>query len=376
MTDSSRAWCAALLCSLGLLPALALGDVNVSGSAYVDYLGTRSPSARASSLSGITPELALKVEVDATEHLSFSAKACLGCHGVSPERFHAEWTPKPWINAQAGRIVVPFGDFSMRYDPSGHATASKPLIYEMGRMLYFRSDQFNLGVVPTPYVDNGVLLYGQAWLKDSVQVWYGGYAVGGFKGENDLDWSSLYQAYFNDNNAEPSGGARVVATYSASSDSALLKDLSLGASFMYGHYNRAANRSYLAAGLDLSSRVGPLTLRAEGALRRTDIDASLPGYRYEIVDPWIETAGFYGEIQHPVTEWLVVSYRFDGLRRQGVPLPGSDARLSAVSTILRYTQGVQVNIASGLFAKLGYEYWLLSDFPTAHVFHLGAGGAF
>ena len=60
-----------------------------------------------------------------------------------------------------GRIGVPFGDISVRYDPTSHRSVSKPLMYEMGRMAYYGREYFNLGVVPQPYVDTGIVAYGQ-----------------------------------------------------------------------------------------------------------------------------------------------------------------------------------------------------------------------
>lgn len=358
------------------LAALAGVNVNVSGSAYVDFMGTDTADARQNSLSGLTPELALKLDVDATDELAVSVRACLGCHGVTLDRFHVEWTPTPAFNVQVGRITVPFGDFTQRYDTSAHRAASKPLIYEMGRMVFGRQNQMNLGVTPTPYGDTGALVYGQVWLGKLVQLWYGAYVVGGFKGENDLDWASMYQSYFNDNNRIPSGGARVVLTYSAEVPGAVLKDVSLGVSGMGGGYDRAHTRNTFAFAADLSARIGPITARAEVALRRTDINPNLPGYRLEVIDPWIEKSGFYVELEHALFDRVLLGYRFDGLQRAGVPLPGADPRLQPVTLLLRYTQAVQVNIITGLFAKGSYEYWLPSPFGSAHVFHLGLGGVF
>ena len=64
-------------------------NVNISGSAYVDYMNTTSSDARASALTGLTPEFALKLDLDATDELSVSVRTCLGCHGIMLDRFHA-----------------------------------------------------------------------------------------------------------------------------------------------------------------------------------------------------------------------------------------------------------------------------------------------
>lgn len=364
-----------LALALAAVPAGA-AEIHFSGSAYADYLGLSDSKARASTLSGLTPEVALKVEADVHESLSFAGKVCFGCHGLEVERAYMEFTPRPWLNVQAGRLAVPFGDFSQRADPANHRTASKPLPFEMGRMAYYGPKSFNLGVVPAPYVDNGVMVYGQAWPSERLQVWYGAYAIGGFKGENDIDFASMRAPYYIDNNRAPAGGGRGVFTYAAAAPEAILKDASLGLSGMTGRYDRALKRAYTALGIDLTGRVGPVTLRAEAAYRRTDIDPSVPGYPYEVIDPFVDKSGFYLEVEHPLGSYLLVVYRLDGLRRAGAPLPQSDSALTPDSSILRYTQGLQVLVTDALFVKLGYEYWWLSDLPAFHAFHLGAGGSF
>ena len=69
-------------------------------------------------------------------------------------------------------------------------------------------------------------------------------------------------------------------------------------------------------------------------------------------------------------------YRFDLLRRAGVPLPDSSLDLSPDSRIYRYTQGVQLLLGNSVYAKAAYEYWRLTDFPSFHSMHAGIGGAF
>ena len=53
---------------------------------------------------------------------------------------------------------MPFGEYANRVDPSGHKTASAPLIYDMGRMAYGDKNAMNLGVIPQPYSDTGALV--------------------------------------------------------------------------------------------------------------------------------------------------------------------------------------------------------------------------
>jgi hypothetical protein len=379
MTDLKRGACWGALAAGGVLCSAvgaSTGDVSISGSAYVDWWVLSDKTARASALSGPTPEIAVKLEADVHENLSFTAKACFGCHGLEVDRAYLEYTPKSWFNLQAGRVVVPFGDFSVRYDPANHRTASKPLPFEMGRMPYFQRSVYNLGVVPAPYVDTGVVVYGQTWPTQTVQLWYAGYAIGGLRGENDIDYSSMHTPFYVDNNRTPSGGARAVLTWSSDNAGAVLRDVSFGLSGMHGRYNRGLSRAYTTAGADLSVRLGPATVRGEAAFSRFDIDPSAPGYRYEVIDPFVDKSGFYVEVEHPLGDRLFVVYRFDGLRRAGVPLPGSDVALSPDSRVLRYTQGAQVAISDALFAKLTYEHWWLVEFPDFDSGHLGVGGTF
>ncbi len=346
---------------------------TVSGSAYIDYWYLSSEEARAASLQPITPEAAIKIEVDVHENVSFSARMCFGCHGIEIDRAHIDFTPSQYFNVQLGRVGVPFGEFSVRYDPTSHRTVSKPLIYEMGRMPYYGKNHFNLGVVPMPYVDTGAVVYGQVWFGENVQLWYGAYAVGGYKGTNDVDWVSMRTPYYLDNNRWPTGGGRAVLTISGNPGSAF-RDLTLGFSGMHGFYDPEEKKKYSAFGVDLSLRVGPVTLRAEGAYLRMNVDPDVRGYRYQLVDPWFEKGGFYAELEHPIGPYVIALYRFDLFRRVGAPLPGQ--LLTYDSRILRYTGALQVLLGESVFLKGSYEYWWFTDFPASHSAHFGLGGMF
>ncbi len=368
-----------LLCGALPLTAIAAASAwgataNVAGTAYVDYWYLSSPMARGTSLSPLTPEAALKIEVDVHENLSFSGRICFGCHGLEVDRAHIDFTPSQYFNIQAGRVGVPFGEFSVRYDPTSHRSVSKPLIYEMGRMPYYGRGGFNLGVVPTPYVDTGLVLYGQLWFGDNVQLWYGAYAVGGFKGNNDIEWVSMRTPYYLDNNRWPSFGGRTVLTFSGTGK--VFRDFSLGFSGMHGKYDPEATRRYTALGADASLRVGPLTLRSEAAMIRLEIDRDAAGYKYQIIDPFIDKGGIYVEAEHPLGSHLILLYRFELFRRVGVPMPGSLEALSTDSRVYRYTQALQILLGDSVFLKASYEYWWLTDFPAFHAIHTGLGGTF
>ncbi len=365
-------------------PAAAKDDrVMVSGSVYVDYWGIEQRDVAARAPRSISPDASLKVQVDIHDDLAFSTKACFSCHGIDLEHVYLDYTPKPWFNVQAGRIPVPFGEYSQRVDSSSHKTASAPLIYDMGRMAYGERTQMNMGVLPQPYVDTGVLVYGVGWLGPVIQFWYGLYGVAGLRGSNDIDFAALRTIYYTDNNNQPAGGGRVMLSY-ASDAGSWLGDLSVGASGTAGKYDKDARLGYRMIGADASMRVGPFTLRGEYAARRTDIDPNASGYRYGVVDPYIEKEGWYAELEHPFTKHASLVYRYDELRRNGVPLPGST--LTPESLLVRYTAGLVLTPVAASYVKLSWEYWTdrtmigtppgTTPFTPFNSIHLGFGGAF
>ncbi len=373
MTDRVRLVCLGLLLTSSLTQS---AEVKASGSAYFDYWGMSSERARVGSIAGITPEMAIKIEAEAHEKLSFTGRICFGCHGLEVDRAHVDFTPYDQINIQAGRIGVPFGDFALRYEPTSRHTVTNPLIFEMGRMSYYQKSAFNLGVVPQPYVDTGVIVYGQFALSDTLALWYGAYGVAGFKGNNDFDYPSMRTPFYADNNKLPSWGGRLKLSYTASDADFKVRSITLGVSGMHGRYDPQHTRDYTALGVDATTRIGIATIRAEVAFLRVNLDPAVSGYGYALLDPWIEKGGAYFEIEHPLFERLILVYRADALRRVGVQLPGADPRLSPDSWILRYTQALQLELAYGVYLKGEYQYSWMNDFPSFHSFHAGLGGAF
>jgi len=357
-------------------PARAIEGIIFSGSVYVDEWGfVDSHDAARRAPQSFAPATSIKIGADVNDDLSFSAKACIGCHGVDLEHVALDFQPRRWFNVQAGRIAVPFGDFSSRVDPSSYRTGSQPLIYDMGRMAYGAKTNMNLGVIPMPYVDTGALVYGVKWLGSKVQVWYGGYAVGGLRGTNDVDWMSLRSVPYNDNNGEPAYGGRLTLSY-ASDAGAVLGDTSFGGSYTAGRYDRDARLGYEAWGADATFRLWKFILRGEYARRRTDLDPAATGYPFALVDAFFVKEGFYGELEHPLGKYLNIVYRYEELARRGTPLPGAPAEMSVDSRFVRYTGGVVVTPAQSLFVKLSWEYWDTSDFGKFQTYHAGIGGAF
>lgn len=361
--------------ALAAAPARAAEGVIYSGSAYVDYWGIPDKDVASRAPQAVAPATSLRIGMDINDDLSFSAKACISCHGIDVEQVALDYQPKTWFNVQFGRIAVPFGEFSNRVDPGSHKTASPPLIYDMGRMAFGSRSAMNLGVIPLPYVDTGALVYGIRWLGERVQLWYGIYGVSGLRGSNDVDWMAMRSIPYNDNNRLPSGGARLALSYAAD-PGAFFGDANVGASYTGGRYDRDATREYHAWAADATLRFGKLVVRGEYAARRTDLDAAATGYPFELVDDWFEKEGFYAEAEAPLGRWLAAVYRYDELRRTGTPLPGAVAELTAESTMKRHSAGFVVTPVSAIFVKLSWELWQTSDFGEFHTYHAGIGGAF
>lgn len=364
----------ALALAGGAGAARAAPSVAVSGSFYVDtWVIPDGAAVRATR--GVTPDGSLKVGVDIDDDLSFSTKACLSCHGIELEHAAFDYQPKLWFNLQVGRIAVPFGEYANRIDPSGHKATSGPLIYDMGRSAFADRANLNGPVVMLPYVDTGALAYGMFFLADVVQVWYGAYAVAGLKGGNDVDWMALRSVPYADNNAEPAYGGRLALTLT-SEPGHLFGDVSLGASYTGGRFDKAARLRYDAVAIDAALPIWKATLRGEWALRRTRLDPSAAGYAYDVVDPWFDKQGFYAELEHPLGRSSSVVARFDRLERRGVPLPGSAQALTPATRIDRATAGLVTSLASSLYLKVSYEYWMPTAWAEFHSGHLGLGGAF
>jgi hypothetical protein len=361
---------------VGAGTASAGSNSSFSGTAYVDYWGMSSRAMAKRSPSGMTIDAMVKLGVDVNDDLTFSAKACFSCHGIEFDNVMLDWMPSTKFNVQAGRVPIPFGEFSNRVDPSGHKTVSAPLIYDMGRMVYGEKSAMNLGVIPLPYTDTGAMFYGQFFPVESLQVWWGAYAMAGMRGGNDLDFVATRSIYYTDNNRVPAGGGRVVMTY-ASEGKSFIGDISVGGSVTAGRYDRDARLGYLAWGADATIQLGRANLRGEYAQRQTDLDPDAT-YPFVLVDPWITKEGYYGELEFPmplVDRWVAGVVRYDELRRRGTPLSASSS-ISADSTIQRYTAGLMITPAPSLYVKVGYEYWTSTDFDPLHSAHLGLGGSF
>jgi hypothetical protein len=336
----------------------AAAEVMFSGSGALDYrafmgaLPADTTSASALGKNSLVLELAHKTVVDLSDRLSASVKVCFGCHGVEVDQGHAELHLARYANLRIGRINVPVGEFNTRHDPANYTTPSKPLPYAMGDLLFYEPNELNLGVVPTPYSDNGIELFGSIWFGDVLALDYTFYAVKGFAGENDLDFEES-RKYF-DNNATPAVGGRLVAS---------VGPFSLGVSAGGGAYDAHDSLRYYLAGAEAYLHLGPFVLRGEWIIRRTEIDPTAEGYPVPPARNHFDKSGFYGQLDWEPREWLSLIYRFDGLRREGPVLPGSRF-LSPLAEIFRHTGALAIRPWGGVLLKSGYELWTFSGLPV------------
>ncbi len=353
----------ALLVSLFSTLALAADPLTFGASASLDYRYISGPNPpvnpSALGINSLGLEVAAKAVVDIGHGTSFTIKACGGCHGIELDQAYGEVLYVDGLNVRAGRINVPFGEFNTRHDPANFVTPSKPLPYAMGDMLFYTSKGFNLGIVPTPFIDNGVEVFGTFSLGTKVQLDYSLYAGKGLAGTNDYDFASSRQ--YLDNNRTPSGGGRVVLAGG---------DWAVGGSFNAGAYDPKDSLLSMMGGFELYFRIGKVTFRGEGLLRRTDLDPNAVGYAYNVVDTYIEKFGWYAQLDFELHRKFILAVRSDGIHRFGLPLPGSD--LSPSAGMQRQTLAGLFRITENFALKADYELWTFSgvNYQTRHVARL------
>jgi len=375
-----------------LLLAAALGgafaerasgqDRNFAGSAQGSYLFVPTdPMARDQAFDGFTTELSLKIAADISDHVSAQVKTCYGCHGFEIGMAFVDLRVSDELNFRVGRFNPSFGEFPLRHDPANHRTIDKPLPYDMGRMLRMR--EWNMSILPVPYVDGGLEINGSHWFGDSLQFDYAAYAVGGLRGASgatDLDYKQSRSSalYYVDNNSTPAVGARVGVTADVG-DTGMV---SLGLSGMYGTYDPDNELSYAIGGVDALARFESLTIRAEYLIRRTEMalgDDPVSRFRYgpgedgDFADFFLKD-GFYVESELELDSALYVLGRVDGMRRLGNVLRNEELR--SRSGILRYTAGVNIVPVNSVRIKLAAQYYDFSDFDDEITLQLGVSASF
>ncbi|TNF37509.1 MAG: hypothetical protein EP329_02985 [Deltaproteobacteria bacterium] len=385
--DLHRLARAAALLTLGGLAWIGANEghtaeVNFAGSVQLDDLVVPTDDrARDFVFDGFTTELSMKLSVDVSREISAQVKTCYGCHGFELGAAYVDFRPYDALRIRAGRFTPTFGDFPLRHDPANHVTSDKPLPYDMGRMLRLR--EFNMSILPAPYVDNGLEVSFAQSLGDSVDVDVHAYIVGGLRagaGATDVDFiqSRSRELYYVDNNSQPTVGGRVAASFYLGPDTAL----TIGASGMYGTYDPDNRLDLLVLGADLVLRIERWALRVEYLARRTRMDLGsdpAQAFRYGPgsdgrYDPYALKDGFYAETTFPIGDHVELVGRVDGMRRQGnVPIASP---LRSESAVLRYTVGGNLRLTDGWRVKLSTELYDFSDFEDELAIHLGVVGAF
>ncbi len=368
------------------VPAQALAvDRTFAGSAQIDYHFIPDRASRegqaTQAFGGFTLEAALKLSVDVSDHLSANVKVCVGCHGFETDMAYLDYRFADELNIRGGRFSPSFGAFNLRHDPANQRLSDKPLAYDMGRMLRLRD--WNMGVLPSPFPDNGFEVNGTHWFGKSAQVDYAAYVVSGFKadtGAADIDFvqSRSGSLYYIDNNERPSYGGRVALTTRFSQ----FRDMTVGASGMRGTLDPKNDLTYTILGADLAFRLDRINLRLEYLVRREDLDVSDPSrFKYDVPTGgnYFLKHGGYAEVELPVTRDLDMIGRFDFLYRTGNVLTTSE--LKARSAVVRYTLGTAYTLERGYRVKLSGETYSFSDEgPTGHHValsgHVGVVGTF
>jgi len=353
---------------------------NFAGSIQLDYMAIPSESiGRKIALDSATAEASLKVTQDFGDQMSASVKLCVACHGVEVGMAFFDLRVSDELSFRVGRFTPQFGAFPVRHDPANHRTSDKPLPYDMGRML--RTDDWNMGILPSPWVDNGIELSGTHFFSDAIQLGYAAYAVGGPRAASDpIDFayklSRSGETYYLDNNSRPAVGARVTLDYVHDRTT-----VTAGASAMVGTYDPDNKRDFQVAGVDLMVQISRIFLRAEYLVRRTQMSLGTdPALQFKYgpgadgtYDPYFVKHGFYAELELPVVDGVDGIVRWDGLRRQGNVVRTSELRSD--SALLRYTVGASVRIRGATRIKLSAELYDFSDFQDEVAIHLALTGA-
>ncbi|MEO7095252.1 MAG: hypothetical protein ABI175_18470, partial [Polyangiales bacterium] len=249
-----------------------------------------------------------------------------------------------------------------------------------GRMIRLR--EWNEGVLPAPWVDNGIEINGSHFFGKRAQLDYAVYAINGPKGDSDgvdLDFkqSRSPERYYADNNGEPAFGGRVSATLDLTSSSIL----SVGGSVMAGHYDPAAKLGFSIVGADASLQLGRVVLRAEALRRRTEISLGEdPATRFRYgpgaggrFSTFTLKDGFDVEAEVRLGKLELIG-RWDGLRRLGNVLATSELR--SESAVLRYTAAAAYKLTGALRLKTSVERYDFSDFEDELAVHVGIAGPF
>lgn len=317
---------------------------------------------------GIVGEFALSARVSAPEaKVSANIRVCWGCHAIELEEASFQWQPTSFLTVKAGRMAVNAGSYNTRHDFSVRRTVSKPLTRIMGNMP--RQNEFNHGVLPAPYVDNGASMtadhrFGAFGITGEAFV------LTGLKGTGLADVNFITSRQFRDVNGEPSFGGRF--TFDAPHVSTTL-------AYMWGNYDPFSRRSYQFFSADTRIRAGPLIVEAEFALRETEYnDPDSSGGENEFLK-----YGWWARGTWNFTDALYIVGAVDTLHVKDIFLsnngPTTNPALAVTddnNRIVRLTGGIGYTAPGGILLRAAAEYWDFSDFNDAWVIHVGLGWKF
>jgi hypothetical protein len=251
----------------------------------------------------------------------------------------------------------------------------------MGRMIHH--NEWNEGVLPAPWVDNGAELLGTHFVPGG-RVDYAAYLLSGPKGEPTGDDFNFILSrdpaqYYVDNNSEPTVGARLSGSLDLDSEG---HGITLGTSAMAGHYDADRKLGFYIVGADLVTNLEGVTLRAEYLVRRTAVeigDDPVARWKYgpgpdRKYDNHFYKHGFYGEAEVPIGNVVDTFARFDGMLREGNVLKMS--ALSNHASVLRYTLGAAFRLSANIRLKTSVEYYQFSDFNDDVALHVGVATPF
>jgi hypothetical protein len=354
---------------------------NFAGSIQLDYMSVATKdTGREVALDGATAEVSLKLAMDFTSKISANVKMCVACHGVEVGMAYFDLRVADEMNVRVGRFTPAFGEFPVRHDPANHRTSDKPLPYDMGRML--RIQEFNEGVLPAPWVDNGIEINGTHFFGKNLQTDYAFYAISGPRaGADPIDFdfklSRSGEAYYIDNNSRPALGGQLVASVITDNTT-----WSAGVSMMRGTYDPEHRLPFAIYGAHFVARISDVFLRAEYLTRHHEMslgDSPMERFRYGpgttgTFDPVVVKDGAYAELEVPVGNRLTLIAREDGLRRRGNV--SANSMMRSDSALLRHTAAAAIVLRQQLRLKLSYEYYDFSDFDDESVVHVGIAGPF
>lgn len=354
---------------------------NFAGSIQLDYMMVPTEkTGRKIALDGATAEVSLKLAMDFTRKISANVKMCVACHGVEVGMAYFDLRVSDEMNVRVGRFTPAFGEFPVRHDPANHRTSDKPLPYDMGRML--RMQEWNEGVLPAPWVDNGIELNGTHFFGKHLQTDYAIYAISGPRaGADPIDFdfkaSRSGEAYYVDNNSRPALGGQFAASVITDNTT-----WTAGVSMMRGTYDPEHRLAFSIFGAHFVARINDIFLRVEALTRRHEMslgESPMERFRYGPgsdgkYDPYVVKDGGYAELEVPFGKYVTLIWREDGLRRRGnVPM---NSVMRSDSAILRHTGGAAIALRQSLRLKLSYEYYDFTDYENESVVHVGIAGPF